>query len=46
MEKEDEREVEIYKVVVATQFHHCLFVFGVAQQLRAWRHGGGGRKDV
>lgn len=34
------------RVVVATQFNHCLFVFGEARQLRAWRHGDGGRKVV
>lgn len=33
-------------VAVATQFNHCLFVFGVARQLRASRHGDGGGKVV
>lgn len=28
----------------ATQFNHCLFVFGVVRQLRASRHGDGGGK--
>lgn len=31
-------------VAVATQFNHCLFVFGVVRQLRASRHGDGGGK--
>lgn len=31
-------------VAAATQFNHCLFVFGVVRQLRASRHGDGGGK--